>query len=227
MHRSKRFALAFLVMAILLFLGLLFWPFVLQSIIQPAALVLWLLLRILVLGIHQKYFWYAVIFAAVLVLWRILRQSQAELPSQPSFEINTTMTHIGHWRSLFLYNRQDLLEDKTLKRQLTQLLTALYALKQGMPNNFHIDDALQQGAIPLPERIHAFLFPPQPGSGGPLKKFLESVRKTSRRWIRQWRGQEKTEHYERIEEVLDFLETSLEINYDDHRHSQTNHRTGR
>jgi hypothetical protein len=211
----------------MLFLGVVFWPFVLKSIIQPTALVLWLLLRILVLGIHQKYFWYAVIIAAFLVLLRVLRQSQAELPSQPSFEINTTINNIGYWRGLFLYDGQDIMEDKTLKRQLTHLLTALYALKQGLPNDFHIDDALQQGAIPLPESIHAFLFPQEPVSGGPLKKFLQPIRKTIRRWIRQWRGQEKTEHYERIKEILDFLETSLEINYDDHKHSQTNHRTGR
>jgi hypothetical protein len=223
MDRSKRFVLAFLIAALVVFLGLLFWPFVLNNIIQPTALVLWLLIRILVLSIHQKYIWYAVIFAAVLLLLRILRQTQSELPPQASFETNTTITNISYWRGLLLYNGQDILEDKALKRHLAHLLTALYALKQGVSNDFRIYDDLQQGTIPLPGNIHAFLFPPEPVSGGPLKRYFQSIQKTPRRWIRQWTGQEKAEHHKMIDEVLDFIETSLEINNDDRNLFQNKH----
>ena len=222
-NRSKRFVLAFLMAALVVFLGLLFWPFVLNNIIQPTALVLWLLIRILVLSIHQKYFWYAVIFAAVLVLLRLLRQTQPQLPSRASFETNTTITNIGYWRGLLLYNGQDILEDKALKRQLAHLLTALYALKQGASNDFRLYDDLQQGTIPLPGNIHAFLFPPEPVSGGPLKKYFQSIQKTPRRWIRQWTGQEEAEHYKMIDEVLNFIETSLEINNGDRNLFQNKH----
>jgi hypothetical protein len=218
-HRSKRLILVSLVAALVLFLGLLFWPFVLATILQPIALVLWLLVRILVLSIHQKYFWYALIFAAVLVLLRLLRQTQSEPPAQESFETNTTLTSISYWRALFLYNGPDVQEDAPLKRQLTGLLTSLYAWKQGTPTDYRILDALQQGAIPLPDTVHAFLFPRQPEPGGPLKKFLQAIRKTPRRWIRQLSGQAKAEHDQRIEAVLSFLETSLEINDDDRTHT--------
>jgi len=137
-NRSKRFVLAFLIAALVVFLVLLFWPFVLNKIIQPTALVLWLLIRILVLGIHQKYIWYAVIFAAVLLQLRILRQTQSQLPSRASFETNTTITNIGYWRGLLMYNGQDILEDKAMKRQLAHLLTGLYALKQDASNYFRM-----------------------------------------------------------------------------------------
>lgn len=223
MNRSKPFVLAFLIAALVVFLGLLFWPFVLNNIIQPTALALWLLIRILVLSIHQKYFWYAVIFLAVLVLLRLLRQTQSQLPSQAYVETNTTLTNIGYWRSLFLYNGQDILEDKALRRQLAHLLTGLYALKQGASNDFRMYDDLQQGTIPLPGNIRAFLFPPEPVSGGPLKKFFQSMRRIPRRWIRQWTGQEKAEHHKMIDEVLNFIETSLEINNDERNLSQNNH----
>lgn len=223
MNKSKRFVLAFLIAAIVVFLGLLFWPFVLKNIFQPTAQVLWILLRILVLSVHQKYFWSAVIFVAILVLLRLLRQTQSQLPPQPSFETNTILTNISYWRGLFLYNGQDILEDKALKRQLAQLLTAQYALKQGVSNDFRMYDALQQGTLPLPKYIHTFLFPPEPVSYGPLRKFFQSFRKTPRRWIRQWTGQEKAEHYQRIDAVLNFIETSLEINNDDRNLSQNGH----
>ena len=219
MSRSKRFVLVSLIAALVLFLGLLFWPFVLATILQPIALVLWLLVRILVLSIHQKYFWYALIFAAVLVLLRMLRQTQSEPPAQASFESNTTLTSISYWRALFLYNGPDVQEDAPLKRQLIGLLASLYAWKQGTPNDYRILDSLQQGAIPLPETVQAFLLPQEPEPGGPLKKFFQAIRKTPRRWIRQWSGQAKAEHDQRIEAVLGFLETSLEINDDDRTHT--------
>lgn len=222
-NRSKRFFLALLIATLVVFLGLLFWPFIINNIIQPTALVLWLLIRILVLSIHQKYFWYAVIFAAVLLLLRILRQTQSQLPSRAYIETNTTITNIGYWRGLLLYNGQDIREDKVLKRQLAQLLTALYALKHGAPNNFRMYDDLQEGKIPLPGNIHAFLFPPAPLSGGLLQKYFQSIQKTTRRWIRRWTGQEKAEHQKMIDEVLNFLETSLEMNNDDRAPFQNKH----
>jgi hypothetical protein len=223
MDRSKRFVLAFLIAALVVFLGMLFWQFVLNNIIQPTALTLWLLIRILVLSIHQKYFWYAVIFVAVLVLLRLLRQTQSERLPKASFETNTTITNISYWRGLFLYNGQEILEAKALKRHLANLLTGLYALKQGVSNDFRVYDDLQRGTIPLPENIHTFLFAPEPVSGGPLQKFFQSIRRTPRRWIRQWTGQAKAEHHKMIDEVLNFIETSLEINGDNKNLPQNKH----
>lgn len=212
MNTSKRVVILFLSAAIVLFLGMLFWPFIVNNIIQPTTLVLWLLLRILVLSIHQKYFWYALIFIAFIVLFRLLPQEQTKIQSDRYLETNTTMVNIGYWRVLFTYNDQNIQNEKTIKRELLYLLTSLYASKQSTANNFGIHDALQQGKIPLPENIHAFLFPQEPPvSDGPLKKFFQSIRKTPRKWIRQWTGQEKAEHYQMIDEVLDFMETSLEI----------------
>jgi hypothetical protein len=83
---------------------------------------------------------------------------------------------------------------------------------------------LQQGKIPLPENIHNFLFPQEPPvSDGPLKKFFQSVRETPRGWIRRWTGQGKAEHFQMINEVLNFMETSLEINNDARNRSQNRH----
>lgn len=224
MNISRRVVVSLLIAAIVLFLGMLFWPFILTNIIQPTALVLWLLLRILVLGIHQKYFWFVLIFVAFIVLFRLLPQEQPTIQSDRSMETNTTMVNIGYWRGLFTYNGQDIRDENTLKRELMHLLASLYASKQRMPNNFVIYDALLQGKIPLPGNIHAFLFSQEPAeSSGSIKKFFQSIRKTPRKWMRQWTGQEKAEHFQTIVEVLEFLETSLEIKNDDGNLSQNKH----
>ena len=220
--------MASLIAAIVLFLGMLFWPFIVKDIIEPIALAVWLLLRILVLSIHQKYFWYAVIFAACIVLFRLLPQARADVQSDTYLETNTTMINIGYWRVLFTYDGQNVRDERILRRELTQLLKALYASKQNTPNDFRIHDALQQGKFPLTENIRSFLFPPElPAPVGWINMFFESIRKTPRKWIRQWTGQEKAEHDQMIYEILNFMEVSLEIKNDDRKLPQNKHSTSR
>ncbi len=215
MNISRRVVISILVTAIALFAGMLFWPFILNNIIQPIALVAWILLRVLFLSIDQKYFWTAVILVVVIFLFRLLPYEQPELQSN-SFPIeNATITTIGYWRILFTYHDQNVRDEKTLKRELIHLMTSLYASKQRTAAKFDIYEALQQGEIPLPKRIHSFLFSEElRESGRWIKKFFQSIQKTPRKWIRQWTGQEKAERDQIIDETLSFMEATLEIKND-------------
>jgi hypothetical protein len=220
MNTSKRLVLSFLIAVIVLFLGMLFWPFIVNNVIRPTALAVWLLLRILVLSVHQKYFWYAVIFAAFIFLFRLLPNGKSVTPSDAFLETNSTLINIGYWRGLFTYTGQDIRDEKSIKRELMHLLTSLYASKQNTVSNWMIYDALQQGKFPLSGNIYTFLFPQEPPeSVGPIQQFFLSIRKTPRSWIRRWTGQEKAEHYQMIDELLNFMETSLEIKNDNKEHS--------
>ncbi len=201
--------------AIALFVGLLFWPFILTSIIEPTALVVWFLLRVLILSVDQEYFWSIMILAAVIFLFRLLPREKPG--TQPEYvpETNATINRIVYWRSLFTYDGRNIHEDQVLRRELIYLLTSFYASKQGETNNFGIHEALQQGEIPLPENIHTYLFPSEQKPGGLMHKFFRSLRTTPRKWIHQWSGQAKAEHERMIGEVLNYLEKSLEIKDDD------------
>ena len=71
-------------------------------------------------------------------------------------------------------------------------------------------------SFPCPEHIHTFLFPDEPEkSKRSLEKLIQSIRTAPRKWIRRWTGQETAEHYRMIDEVLSFMETSLEMKNDD------------
>jgi len=216
MNISRRAIISILVTAITLFTGLLFWPFILNNIIKPIALVAWILLRILVLSIDQKYFWGAIIFAATVFLFRLMPREQVSTQSDPYMEANATIRSIRYWHTLFTFNDLDVREEKNLKRELVHMLTSLYASKHHASTYFVIYDALRKGEIPLPEHIHTFLFSEEPQvSGWSIKRFLPSIQKSFRKWIRQWTGQEKAEHRQMIDEVLCFMETSLEIKNDE------------
>jgi hypothetical protein len=213
MSISKRVVVFLLSGIIILFIGMIFWPFILNDIIKPFALVIWLLLRIFVLSVDQKYFWAIVIFSIIIFLFRLLPKEQDPVQSEAFSEENATVSNIKNWSILFAFSGQDVREDKVLKRELIHLLASVYASKRNTSTDFGIYDALMQGEIPLPEDICTFLFPKeQQASGSLIIKILHTIQNTSRKWIRQWTGQDKVDHDKMINEVLCFIETSLEIN---------------
>jgi hypothetical protein len=211
MKTSRRFVGFILFLALFFLAGVLFWPYILNEIIRPTSQVLWLLLRIFVLSIDQKYYWAAIIFVVVFFLFRILPQGQSAIQTDDSFDSNSALKTIGYWRNLFILTEHELQDEKTLKRELIRLLLSFYSSKQRTSANFGLYEALQQGEIPLPEHIHAFLFPDESQeSSRSLKRFVQSIRNAPQKWARRWTGQETAEHYRMIDEVLSFMETSLE-----------------
>jgi hypothetical protein len=214
---SRRLAILVFSILAILFVGLLFWPFILNDIITPVSQVAWVLLRIFVLSIPQQYYWIAIVAIAAFLLYRRLALPlDSTVQSQDSGESNATMRNLSHWRSLFTLVDRQLREDEPLKRNLRRLLVALYATKQHTSADFRLDEALQQGKIPIPEQIHAVLFPEEPQQAGySFNKLVQFVRNAPRKWIRHWTGQETAEDYRMLDEILCFMETSLEIKHDD------------
>jgi len=224
MKFSRRVVISVLFIMIILLFGMFFWPFILNEIITPIALAAWILLRIFILSIDQKYYWGAIIFIVVLFLFRLLPQDQIAIPSEDSQATNETIKTIGYWHFLFTPTGRDVQNEKTLKRELIHLLLSLYASKQRTSTNFRLYDALQMGELPLPEHIHTFLFPDEPKeSRWSLKKIIQSVRNALRKWMRHRTGQEAKEYNQMIDDVLSFMETSLEMKNDDGKFTPNKH----
>jgi hypothetical protein len=180
-------------------------------------MVVWVLLRVFVLSVDQKFYWMVIVLiSAFLLLRRVLSSPQTTAPSTVFQRPNATIENIQYWHSLLAASARHPQDNRTTKKELAHLLLLLYATKKRASADYRLYEALQQGEIPLPEPIRAFLFPEAPKqSERPLKKFLQSIRKTPKKWIRRWTGQEQAEYYQRVDQVLDFVETSLEIKDDD------------
>jgi hypothetical protein len=216
MHLSRRLGIVLLIVMILLLAGVLFGPFILNEILKPIALVAWILLRIFVLSINQHIYWILMILVALVILLRILSPVQPVPPVEESLGSNETINSIELWRNLFRLNDSTPRDERTLRHELTHMLASFYASKSHSETAFGYYEALQKGVIPLPEHITAFLFPEESQeTGHPIKRLLQTIRKTPLKWIQRWTGQEKAEHYRMIDEVLNFMETSLEIKNDE------------
>jgi len=216
MKYSRQATLFILLIVLLLLLGLVYWPFILNEIITPTALVVWLFLRIFVLSIDQKYYWGAGILLVLVFLLRLLSQEQITVPSGSNRASNETLLNIEHWRLLFTATEDGDRAEGGLRQELIHLLLLHYASKQLTATSYALYEALERDELPLPERLHAYLFPGElERSKGSISKVIGSLRAAPRKWMRRWTGQETAEHYRMIAEVLRFMETSEEMKNDD------------
>ena len=207
--------LVFFLLLIVL-VGMLFWPFIQSEIIAPTSLAAWLLLRIFVLSIDQIYFWVALIFIVSFFLFRRLLPAAPALQYEDLQHKNATLRNLEYWFRLFTVIDRNVRDDRTLKRELAYLLLSLYTTQQHISPDFRIYDALQSGQIPLPDHIRALIFPEEPQEPRPfMKRLILFLQEAPRKWVRRWTGREEADHYRMIDEVLSFMETSMEIKNDE------------
>jgi hypothetical protein len=212
MNVSRRLVVSIFFALVFLFIGLVFWPFILTEIIRPISIVIWLLLRVSVLAIDQKYYWGALIFVMVFCLYRLLPAGQVATYPEVSESSNATLKAIGYWRNIFFLTGHENYDSQNLKRELIRLVISHYATKQRTTVNFEIYEALQRKEIPLPEHIYTYLFAVEPqDKSRSLKTRLKNMAKVPQKWLQRASGQEAAEHKRMINEVLVFLETALEI----------------
>lgn len=224
MNIPKRPVIFAFFVLVILFIGMLNWTFVLNEIIMPVSLVTWLFLRILVLSIDQQYYWAALIIAVLYFLYRLIPQDQSTESSWETGNENETIKSIENWRGLFIAEESNIRGGIILKANLTHMIVSLYATKLHTSPDYKLLDSLRSGEIHLPKNIHVYLFPEEPQKPGrSLRKWLKAIWIFPRQWMRRFTGQEKAEHYRMINEVLSFLENSLEMKDDDGKFNPNQH----
>ncbi|MGA2613691.1 MAG: hypothetical protein ABSG38_09580 [Spirochaetia bacterium] len=212
---SLRSVVLFLVVGVLLLLALVFQKFVLANIVLPAATVAWLLLRIFVLSLDQQTYWWGLIILAGLAgLVRLFQITMANAPG-PLPSPGTVRDRASYWRESILANARETSNEDAFRRELSWLIATLCSSQMRGSAKYQVREALLQRQIPLPESVHAFLFssdasaPQQPGGA------LFSARRAFRGRIRRRTGRAVFEYFRSIDEVLTFMEASMEMKNDD------------
>jgi hypothetical protein len=213
------------VAGVLILLGLVFPQALLNRIILPAATVLWLLLRMFVLSIHQELIWWSmIILAALAVVVALLRGPRGSASLSRLILSRAPYDPVERWKDSLLMNLGSEPYKDTFRRDLTWMLTELHASARPGNASYQVREAFQQGSIPLPPPIYEFLFsstkPPQalpPLLSHPVERLrikMRSRRKALQRWARRRRGLATADYFNSIDEVLSFMETSLEMNHE-------------
>ncbi|MBN1266908.1 MAG: hypothetical protein JXA25_15540 [Anaerolineales bacterium] len=215
MKLSRRWIIILTASPVVLVTVIIFRAIILNNKIKPAALVIWILLRTFILSIDPQYFWIAAIIAAGIILIRLLPHELATIQSESYIAANATIRNIELWRNQFAFDKQGMHGVNAAKQNLQHLLVSFYALKLNISNQYHVFRALEQGDIPIPEDIHAYLFTPELGKPGKtLAEKFHTIREVVQKRIRLWTGQEKARHYHMINEIINFMESQLEAGND-------------
>ncbi len=215
MKITRRISLIIILLVLSLLLGILFHTFILDNIIKPVALVLWVFRRIL-LSVDQKLYWGLLIFSAIVVVFfRLIQLSFDEAPPLPPGS-NATLRKIYAWRTSIWLNGNEIEKFNILKQDLGWMLASLYASQQPGKAQWEIYDALKQQQIPLPINIYAFLFPGEPsGDKRSFRQILQIIRRAPEQWARRRTGRDLAEYYQSIESIITFMESLKETKHDD------------
>jgi hypothetical protein len=202
-----------LICGMALAIGVLAWPWLRTNLVAPVTLVVWLLLRVLVLSVHQSVYWTALVCAVPILLVAMLRRRSGP-GAWPAPAARTARAHpVDTWRYLV---------DQTAGGERTppaigwngfvQLAVSLRALELRVPPDYLLHDALRTGQVPLPTEVHAFLFPaPDPRPRGRAARLGRWLAEAPRGALRRLSGRDRSERLRSMSLLLSFLEESLEM----------------
>jgi hypothetical protein len=208
------------ILGLFLLVGFSFPSFVQDNFIMPIAFVLLLCWRI-VQSVDQQVYWVGLIF--LVVFYGLIRlycwaYGVDTFEQTQSLDLNVALEKIRYWRTSILLTDFKIDRSHILARNLTNMLTAIYASKHLHVTQYEIYRALEQRQMPLPEPVYVFLFPAQSSSAKrSVKQMLRSLWDFPRKQIRRWTGRERAEYYQVLDQVLKFMESVMENKHDDQR----------
>ena len=224
MKLALRLSLLSLATGLLVLTAILFRPYLAAYFVQPAAVVLWMLWQIL-LSVDQRVLWGILVFLSTsYAIYPVLRIRSSSVGQSLPAETGPTLDRTSYWRTSILYTTDAIEAPNVLKRDLAQLLVSMYSTRRPETPRLETYQALRQGRIPLPDPVHAFLFPAEPSTEKrSAAQLLQIIWQTPDRWARRWTGQEVAEYHRSIEEVLTLIEAALEIKHDDDQFDSPDH----
>jgi hypothetical protein len=217
MNKSRRILLFTLSLIFILYLVIVFWPFIVSKIIVPISTALWIGLRIFILSVDQKLYWVAFTLGIlVLIFRRLVHGESSPEPDQTLGEV-VKFKDIDTWQNNLSIYSNSLTEQQFIRHKLIDLLTAMYAAEQEEICSYMVLDAIRRKEIPLPEPLFLMLFPEEPErKQRSIMNTLKKIWLAPSNWIRQNRiSKNRTMETRRmITEVLTYIETSLEMNHE-------------
>jgi hypothetical protein len=212
-------------LSLVILLGVFYARFILDQILTPIALAVWLFLRLSILPIDQKYYWFFLIFVvamlAIYQLSQILLTARAEEPAELA-ESNAMLNEINNWNFGIQNFDSPAMDRRTIQQELASLLVLLHASRKSGTTRYETLMALKQRQIPLPEHVYRFVFTnlEDEAERPPVQRFLRAIQNAPRKWVRRWTGREKAQTYQSIENILSYIERSLETtNGDEYDHT--------
>ncbi|HWQ46545.1 MAG TPA: hypothetical protein VN376_06740 [Longilinea sp.] len=210
--RANRMLLFLLSASILIALVVLFHEFWMTTIVNPLVVFLWDIIRIF-MSIDQIFFFVALIFLFFFLLLRIL--PHRPLKPNPQ-DLNPTFSHtrgMPYWRSLFLTAALEPDQDEFLQQRLLDLTVASVISKEKVAET-EARRCVNENTLGLPEVVYSYLvhLPSKNQTGFP--QIGAWLYRRASKLMQAWRNHQIHSQQEKLIQLLTWLETYLEMNYD-------------
>lgn len=193
----------------IIILVIFFRPFLQTNIVEPLVLIIWLIFRVIA-SVDQKIYWGILVFlSCYLIIRNFVVKTESTtgfaktLPKEP-------VRGVEFWRLAFesaAYEKGNL---HLLRQNMKDLLVSAVMQKEHL-NKAQAQTALDEKQLPIPDSVYAFIYPPK-NSGDSWKEKINSwTKKHIPAALRRWNSGAAREHYQSIEEVLQWMETYLEM----------------
>ena len=212
MKRLTKYILPLLVVGFLASLLFIFRTFFMSNIIEPVAIFLWAIWRI-ICSVDQKIYWMLLVVICFLLVIRLFPTGKDNI-AHPTYRYRyNSPDRVKYWQTLITHANLGQDQAEYFRDSLKQLLISAFADgKQSHPAG--MEEFISSGMLPLSPLARRFLFPPKRTAGLGFMSRLPSIRSLLPGWLRKWVGGFVQQDTAPIDEILKHMENEMELNHD-------------
>jgi hypothetical protein len=212
MEKFKKNILPFLILFLLVGFFVSFRTFLMNYIIGPIALLFWAVWRI-ISSVDQNLYWIALIVICAILVVRLI-PSEKEGPPSPSYLYTYKPSNrVEYWQTIIDESGLGKHKREYLRNRIKELMmTVISQVEQ--PATTELDEIVAAGTPSLPPEARQYLFPSNGEDGISSIKDRLNHNVFLPRWLRKWRRKYILQNNARLDEVLKWMETELEIDHE-------------
>jgi len=212
MDNLKKYILPLLVLSLLASLIVFFRTFLMTSVIEPIALVCWAVWRA-ASSVNQNIYWIVLIAICLISILRLIPFEDDNQPTSPYDYKYKSPDRIEYWQTMIkdaIWGRE---ETEYLRDSLKKLFISVIAQAE-RSDPTELEDIIATGKLPLSMVARRFLLPPKGMMGAFSTNHRLNILFIVPRWIRRWAGKFIHPDNTSIDEVLKWMEATLEMDHD-------------
>lgn len=212
MGKLEKYRILLLVAGLVLALAISFQSFLMITIIEPVALLFWAIWRILA-SVDQNVYWTILIVLCAALMLRLV-PSGKDFSPRPAYNYEyKSLDRVEYWRRLMKEAASGKDGNENLHHSLENLLMSTIAQAD---HSLSTDpaEAVASGQVSLPPAIRRFLLLPGEEQEALSGHHQFNPLVLASKWFRRWAGPRDRQDRALVEEVLQWMESYLEISHD-------------
>lgn len=212
MESLKRYILPFIILSCLVGIAVDFRSFFMANIIEPIAVLCWAVWRI-ISSVNQNIYWMILIVICSILVIRLIPSGKAKLSNPAYYYRYMSPNRVEYWQKLIEESILGKEEGERFRVNLENLLMSVTA-KSGRVTSTDSGDVTAKGQMQLSLRATRFLLPPKESNGAFSLNHHLDIRSFIPKRLRRWAGRFVPQDTTEIAEILDYMETEMEMSHD-------------